>query len=120
MITISPGRRSGTRNCSTQARKLSPSMGPSNTHGAMMPSQRRPATKVNVEGQCLAMTVRHLRDQSLASGTASVQSGHVRLRPGFIDEDQPSGGDLVLVLLPLPPPARDVGAILFAGVQAFF
>lgn len=76
--------------------------------------------KTRNEGQCLAMTVRHLRDQSLASGTASVQSGHVRLRPGFIDEDQPSGGDLVLVLLPLPPPARDVGAILFAGVQAFF
>jgi len=49
-----------------------------------------------------------------------MQSGHVCLRPGFIDEDQPSGGDLVLVLLPSTPSARDVGAILFAGVQTFF
>src|SRR4051812_23829111 len=49
-----------------------------------------------------------------------MQSGHVRLRPGFVDKDQSSGGDLVLVLSPLPPPMRDIGAILFAGVQAFF
>ena len=76
--------------------------------------------KTRNEGECLAMTVRHLRDQSPASGTASMQSGHVCLRPGFIDEDQPSGGDLVLVLLPSTPSARDVGAILFAGVQTFF
>jgi hypothetical protein len=49
-----------------------------------------------------------------------MQPRHVGLRPGFVDEDQPAGGDLVLVPLPLPPPPRDVGAILLAGVQAFF
>jgi hypothetical protein len=27
-----------------------------------------------------------------------MQSRHVRLRPGLVDEDQPSGGDFVLVL----------------------
>jgi hypothetical protein len=38
---------------------------------------------------------------------------------GFIDEDQPSDGDLVLVSLPLRGPTRDVSAILFAGAQTF-
>src|SRR5258708_13625169 len=66
------------------------------------------------------MTARHLRDQSLASGAASAEPRHVGLRPGFVDENQPSGGDFVLVPPPLPPPPRDVGAILFAGVEAFF
>jgi hypothetical protein len=72
------------------------------------------------EGQRLAITVRYFGDQPLAFGTASVQPGHVRLRPGFIDEDQSSGGDLVLVSLPLPAPTRDISAILLAGVEAFF
>jgi hypothetical protein len=78
------------------------------------------AAQTGDKGQRLAMTVRHLRDQALTFGATTMQSGHVGLRPGFIDEDQSSGGDLVLVLLPLPPPSRDVRAILFAGVQAFF
>jgi hypothetical protein len=49
-----------------------------------------------------------------------VQPRHVGLRPGFVDENQPSGGDLVLVPPPLQPPPRDVGAILLAGAEAFF
>ena len=38
--------------------------------------------------------------------------------PGEIQIDQ--GEQAELVLLPLPPPARDIRAILFAGVEAFF
>src|SRR5580698_2289173 len=48
ITTISPGRRVGTRNCTTQARKLSALMGPSRMHGAVIPSHRNPATKVSV------------------------------------------------------------------------
>jgi hypothetical protein len=63
------------------------------------------------------VTVRHLRDQALTFGATTMQPRHVGLRPGFVDKYQPSGGDLVLMLLPLPSP--DVRAILFAGAQAF-
>src|SRR5882757_7794163 len=66
------------------------------------------------------MTVWHLRDQALTFGATTMQSRHVGLRPGFVDEDQPAGADLVLVLLPLSPPPRHIGAILLAGVRAFF
>ena len=72
------------------------------------------------EGERLALAVGHFGDQALASGAATVQAGHVRLRPGLINEDQSCGGDLTLSLFPLPPPPRDVGAILFTGAQAFF
>jgi hypothetical protein len=69
------------------------------------------------EGQCFAMAMRHLGDQALTFGATSVQPRHVRLRPGFVDENQPPGGGLLLVPLPLPPPARDVRAIPFAGAD---
>jgi hypothetical protein len=49
-----------------------------------------------------------------------MQAGHVGLRPGLIDEHQPRGRDFALSLFPLPAPAGHVGAILFAGAQAFF
>jgi len=46
--TMSPWRNVGTRHCSTHAKKLRPLMGPSRTHGAQMPSARKPAMKVSV------------------------------------------------------------------------
>jgi hypothetical protein len=47
-MTISPGLSAGTRACSTWARKLSPLIGPSITHGASIRSWRSAARKVSV------------------------------------------------------------------------
>jgi hypothetical protein len=49
-----------------------------------------------------------------------VQTRHVRFGPGLVDENQPPGDDLVLVLLPQPSASRDISAVLLAGAQAFF
>jgi hypothetical protein len=46
--------------------------------------------------------------------------GHVGLGPGFVDKDQVLGVKPALVFLPPLAPAGDVGAVLFAGVQALF
>ncbi len=46
--------------------------------------------------------------------------GHVRLGPGFVDEDQFAGIKPALKLFPLFPPPRDLRPILLAGAQAFF
>ena len=48
MMTMSPGLSVGTRNCSTQAVKLRPLIGPSSTYGASIRSWRRAARKVSV------------------------------------------------------------------------
>ena len=72
------------------------------------------------EGECLALAVGHFGDQALTSGAAAMQAGHIRLRPGLINEDQTGRTDLALPLLPLLPPPRDISAVLLAGAQAFF
>ena len=72
------------------------------------------------EGECLALAVGHFGDQALTSGAATVHAGHVRLRPGLVNEDQTGRTNLALPLLPLPPPPRDISAVLLAGAQAFF
>jgi hypothetical protein len=64
--------------------------------------------------------VRHLGNQTAAAGTAPVPPGHVGLGPGLVDEDQASRVKPALMLLPPGAPSGDVGAILLAGVQAFF
>jgi hypothetical protein len=46
--------------------------------------------------------------------------GHVGLGPGLVDEDQAFGVEPALMFLPALAPAGDVGAVLFAGVQALF
>jgi hypothetical protein len=48
IMTISPGRSMGTSICSTQAKKHSPSIGPSRSIGATKPASVRPPTKVTV------------------------------------------------------------------------
>ena len=72
------------------------------------------------EGECLALAVGHFGDQALTSGAATVQAGHVCLRPGLIYEDQTGRTNRALPLLPLPPPPRDISTVLLAGAQAFF
>ena len=46
-------------------------------------------------------------------------TGHVGLHPGLVDKDQTLWINLVLVLFPLLTPARHIGSVLLAGVQAF-
>ena len=93
-----------------------PLIGPSMTQGGGDPvaAQRRQ------KGQCPPAAVRHLGDQPRAAAAASVAAGHVGLGPSLIDEHQALGVKSALIRLPPGPPAGDVGAILFAGVQAFF
>ena len=62
----------------------------------------------------------HLRHQALAADRPPVLAGHVRLGPGFIDEDQSIGIDITLMALPPFALAPDVGPILLRGVQSFF
>ena len=68
----------------------------------------------------LPIPVQHLLHQTLATGRAAVDAGHIARNTGFIDKNQP------LWIKPRLPPAqrvtlRDhVGPILFGGVQAFF
>ena len=78
------------------------------------------AAQASNEGHRLPMAMRHLRHQALATGRASVLAGHVRLGPGFVDEDQPVGVDVTLMALPAIALAPDVSAILLGGVQRFF
>ena len=72
------------------------------------------------EGQSAPASVRHLGDQPGATSTTPVTARHVGLGPSLVDEDQALGVKPALMLLPPSPPARDVGAVLLAGVQAFF
>jgi hypothetical protein len=82
-----------------------------------MPSHRKAATNVSVR---LAVTVRHFGDQTLPDRAPPADRRHVRLCPGFIDENKASGVNARLALPPLQAPMGDVSAILLAGVQAFF
>ena len=55
------GAEGGTRNCSTQARKLVPLIGPSMTQGATIRSQRNAARKVNVRQRpCGSLAIRRV------------------------------------------------------------
>src|SRR4051794_39625099 len=105
---MSPGRRVGITNCSTQARKLSALIGASRMQGGgeAVPSQS------GHEGECLTLAVWHFGDQTLTSGAAAMQAGHVGIRQDLVDEDQTGHINLTLSLLPLSSPARHVRPIL--------
>jgi len=64
----------------------------------------------------LRSAVRQLGDQTGATRRAPMAAGHIGLSPGFVDEHQALGVKPALVLLPLGPPAGDVGAVLLTGV----
>ena len=72
------------------------------------------------KGQRAPAAVRHLGDQARAAAAAPMPAGHVGLGPGLVDEDQALRVKPALMRLPPGSAAGDVGAILFAGVQAFF
>jgi len=63
--------------------------------------------------------VRHLGNQPGAAPAPPVMAGHVGLGSGLVDEDEAVRVKPALVFLPLRAPPSDVGAVLFAGEQAF-
>jgi hypothetical protein len=64
--------------------------------------------------------MRHFGNQALTHSTATVQAGHVCLRPGLVDKDQPGSINLALQPLPDLTPPGNIAALLFTGVQSFF
>jgi hypothetical protein len=72
------------------------------------------------KGQGAPAAVRHLGDEPRAAAAAPVPAGHVGLGPGLVDEHQALGVKPALMHLPAGAPTGDVGAVLLAGVQAFF
>jgi len=72
------------------------------------------------EGHRVPATVRDLGHAALAARRPSAQWSHVGLGPGLVDEDQALRRDAILILCPLRPPPRHVGAIAFASHHAFF
>ncbi len=90
-------------------------MGPSSTMGATIPVSRRPATKVVVFQWPFGMPA-----QALALRRTSTQAGHVGGRACLVNEDQPFGIELELVLEPRLAPLQDVGPVLLGGVGGLF
>ena len=60
------------------------------------------------EGECLPVSVRNARLQPLTARSPAAQGGHVGLDPGFVEEDEPSGINPVLMGLPARPFAGDI------------
>jgi hypothetical protein len=72
------------------------------------------------KGHGFPVAVRHGCDQALTTRGASMLAGHVGLRPGLVDEDQPLGIDVALVALPPHTLAGNVRPVLLGRAQAFF
>lgn len=72
------------------------------------------------EGERLPMAVWHLGEIGLTTRTPTARAGHVGLHPGFIDEDQTLGVDLMLMGFPAGPEPSQFRPILFLGQQCFF
>src|SRR4051794_9252724 len=72
------------------------------------------------KGQRAPASLRHFGNEAGAAGTSPMAPGHVGLGPGLVDEDQVFGVEPTLIFLPPLAPAGDIGAVLFAGVQALF
>jgi hypothetical protein len=58
--------------------------------------------------------------QPLAAPTAPVAARHVGGSPCLVDEDQPLGIEIELILEPLFATRQDIGAILLEGVRGLF
>ena len=60
------------------------------------------------EGEGLPVPVRHARIEPLPAWSPAVPGGHVGLDPCFVEEDEPSGINLVLMGFPACPFAGDI------------
>lgn len=76
--------------------------------------------KPGEEGQGLPMPVGDLSQIGLATRRPSSCARHVGFHPGFIDENQALGVELMLVGLPPPPEPRHLRPILLSCHQRFF
>jgi len=72
------------------------------------------------EGHGFPAPLRYFRAEPLSARSPSPQRCHIGLGPGLVDEDEAGRLNPILIGQPLRPPARDVGAILLAGVHGFF
>ena len=72
------------------------------------------------EGECTPSAMRGAADQALAAWPPASQRRHIGLGPSLVDEDQAFGVDAGLARLPLAPPPRHVGTLLFSGEGGFF
>jgi len=64
--------------------------------------------------------MRHTHPKPLATSAAAMAACHIGGGPGLVDEDQPVGIEVELILEPLFASDQDVGAILFGGVRGLF
>ena len=72
------------------------------------------------EGHRTPVAIRDLGMKPFADRRPASQGRHVRLRPGFVDEDEASRIKPALILFPLLSPSCDRGSKLFGGQNAFF
>ena len=72
------------------------------------------------EGQGVPVPVGAGRAQPLAAETAAMTTGHVRLSPGLIEEDEAARTKSALRVPPPLAVLRDVRPILLGGCEAFF
>ena len=72
------------------------------------------------ESRGLPLALRDLVDEPLSPWRPAAQAGHIGLRPGFIDEDQPPGVDEPLIGSPSFAVATYVRAILLACDKGLF
>ena len=80
------------------------------------------AVEAEAGNECrrLAVAVRNRHAQPLAPGAAPVRAGHVRRRPGLVDEDQPFRLEVRLTLEPVASLLQDVGPALLDRVPGLF
>ena len=72
------------------------------------------------EGRGLPVAVRNLVDEPLAARRPAVETGHVGLGPGLVDEDEARGIDTALVGFPARSMAAYVRTVLFARNERLF
>ncbi len=66
------------------------------------------------------MPMWHCGDQTLAGWGTTTQPGHIRLHPGFVDENQPSRLQKGLKAAPVGTGGGDIGTVLFGRTERLF
>ncbi len=72
------------------------------------------------EAQRLAVAMRDSGDETLANGRPAVSARHVGLDRRLVEKDQTPWFEAGLAEAPLRTGLRDIGTLLFGGMQRFF